>query len=314
MPLPYPYLAGVLSHAKNMNTTRAPCAHEIRLSGRLPQMKAARRTLKQLGFLDKAENGGGPLDGHWETDLGFTVVIEGKIVRWSAMNASKLRYTKADRRACVLTLYGEASHGQLVPLSEAPDSSEVLRWDNGDVWYPCDGRAVGHHVLFSQTMTKTLRDTMQDDMYRARSWAVLKRVSKQTLHMPSVVEDAITQFLGNDLYYMSIQFESRWNPSLVNDDTTLASLKVAEHFDVEEKATQGICVDDDEMLSPEAIMPSLRQDHNICESLSRRHPRIGFRHCWADCSDDNCGQQTWVNGEELDDHCFCRHINAVTWA
>lgn len=314
MPLPSPCLAVVLSQAKD--TTRASCAHEIRLSGRLPQMKAARRTLKQLGFLDKAESGGSPLDGHWETELGYTVIIEGKIVRWSARDASKLRYTRADRRACVLTLYGEASHGQLVPLSETPDSLEALRWDNGDVWYPCDSRVVGRHVLFSQSMTKTLRDTMQDDMYRARAGAVLKRVSKQTLHLPSVVEDAITQFLGNDLYYISIQFESRWNPSLVDrdDDGELASLNASEDFGVDEKACQDICVDADMLLSPEASVPLLGPDQDICVSLSRRHPRIGLRHCWADRSNDHCGQQTWVNGAELDDYCFCRHIGAVTWA
>ena len=40
MPLPLPYIAGVLSQAKD--TKRASCAHEIRLSGRQPQMKAAR--------------------------------------------------------------------------------------------------------------------------------------------------------------------------------------------------------------------------------------------------------------------------------
>jgi len=285
----------------------------------LPQIKAARRTLKQLGFLNKAENGGSPLDGHWETDRGFTVVIEGKIVRWSERDASKLRYTRGDRRACMLTLYGSASHGQLVRLSDAPDSLEVLRWDNGDVWYPCDSRAVGQRVLFSQTLTKTLRDRMQDEMYRARAGAVLKCVSKQTLHMPSVVEDAITQFLGNDLYCISVCFESRWNPSRVDEDGQ-PLLKASEDFPFDEdepsvfEASLDICADGGELPVLASSLPSAGADQDICCSISRRHPRIGLRHCWADCADDSCGQRTWVNGEELDDYCFCRHIGAVTWA
>jgi len=278
VPVPLPGLASAISNAKHVR--RASCKHELRLSGSLPQMKAARRTLKQLGFLDKSECEGGPLDGHWETDRGFTVVIEGKIVRWSARNASRLRYTRDDRRACVLTLYGEVSHGQLVPLPGAPDGTLTLRWDNGDVWYPCDGRAIAQNILFSQTMTKTLRDTMQDHMYRARAKAVLKCVSKEALNMPSVFEDTIAQFLGNDMYYINIHFESRWNPS-----------RIDEHE-----------------------LPLFEASEDICISMSRRHPRIGLRHCWADCGDGRCGQRTWVNGEELDDYCFSRHIGAVFWA
>jgi len=119
VPVPSPRLAAVISRAKDAKT-RASCTHEVRLSGSLPQMKAARRTLNQLGFLQKSESGVGPLDGHWETGRGFTVVVEGKIVRWSARHASKLSYTSDDRSACKLTLYGEATHGHLVPLSEAP--------------------------------------------------------------------------------------------------------------------------------------------------------------------------------------------------
>lgn len=278
VPVPSPRLAAVIARAKDAKTI-ASCTHEVRLSGSLPQMKAARRTLNQLGFLQKCESGGGPLDGHWETDQGFTVVVEGKIVRWSARHASKLRYTSDDRSACSLTLYGEATHGHLVPLSEAPDGTQTLRWDNGDVWYPCDGRAIGQNILFSQTMTKTLRDTTQDQMYRARASAILKCVSTQALHMPSVFEDAILQFLGNDLYYISIHFESRWNPSRIDED--------------------------DELLS--------EASEDICASISRRHPRVGLRHCWAERGDGLCGQRTCVNGEEVDERCFGRHVGAVSW-
>lgn len=271
VPVPSPCIASVISSAKHAK--RALCTHEVRLSGSLSQMKATQRTLQQQGFLHKSEGGGWPLDGHWETDRGFTVVVEGKMVRWSARNASRLRYTRHDRSTCVLTLYGEAAHGSLI--GHAADGPQTLRWDNGDVWYPCDGRAIGHNILFSQTMTKIYRDTMQDEMYRARARATLMCVSKQALHMPSVFEDAITQFLGNDLYCINICFESRWNPSNVDED---------------EFSSEDVCV-----------------------SISRRHPRIGLRHCWADYGNGSCGQRTWVNGEELDDHCFCKHMGAVSW-
>lgn len=317
LPVPSPVLATVISQSKH--TARASCAHEIHLSGNWRQMKAARRTLKQLGFLDKAEKCGSPLDGHWETDQGFTVVIEGKMVRWSERDASRLRFTTNDRRACVITLYGAASHGQLAHLADAPDGLEVLRWDNGDVWYQCDGRAVGQRVLFSQTMTRTLRDTMQDEMYCARASAVLKRVSTQTLHMPSVVEDAILQFLGNDLYYISVCFESRWNPSRSDEDGQLPPKAIDDLiFDEDEpsmlEASQNSCVAGGELPFLAATLPSVAADQDVCSSISRRHPHIGLRHCWADLSDNSCGQRTWVNGEELDEHCFCRHIGAVTWA
>lgn len=277
-PTPLPALAAVISRARHATQ----CVHQICISGNLPQVKAARRTLKQLGFMDKQENSGGPMEGHWETERGLTVIIEGKTVRWSARHASRLRYTRQDRSACILALYGQSTHGHVVPASESHDGTKLLHWDNGDVWYPCDGRAVGQHVLLSQSMTRTLRDTIQDRIYRARTFGVLKCVSKQVLHMPQVFEDAIMQFLGNDLHYVSIYFQSRWNPSLSDED------------------------DQD--------LPLFEANSDICVSISCRHPRVGLHHSWADLDTQQCGQRTWVNGEEIDDACFCRHVGAVYWA
>jgi len=250
------------------------------MTGSLAQIKGVRRTLKQKGFLDEAEKDASPLDGHWETDHGLTVVIEGKLVRWSGQRASRLRFTSKDRQTCALVLYGEATHGQLVLPALAPSATKTLRWDNGDVWHSYDGRTIGHDILFSQTMTKPLRDKMQDQMYRARANVMLRCVSKQSLGLPLIFEDAITAFLSNDLYYVRVLFESKWNnPSRRNQD---------------------------EMLS-------LETDTDICGIISRRHPRIGIRHCWAEVGSDCCGQRTLVNGEEVDEECFSRHIRAVSW-
>jgi len=277
---PLPRLAAVISQAQA--STVAPCAHEMHITGSLSQMKAVRKTLKQHGFLDSSERGCSPLDGHWETDHGLTVVIEGKLVRWSAQRASRLRFTNEDRTACKMMLYGEVTNARLMSPSMSPDATKTLMWDNGDVWHSFDGRVIGQNTLFSQNMTKTSRDHMQDQSYRARSNAVLRCVSKQALHVPSILEQTITQFLGNDLYYVRVQFESKWNPSKQDD------------------------YDDD--------MPSLEAEEDICNTVSRRHPRIGLRHSWAEKSSNCCGQRTLVNGEEVDDDCFSRHVRAVCWA
>jgi len=280
VPVTFPRLASVMSKAEGDKDTPASHAHEIHLTGNLCQIKAARKTLKQRGFLDKDEETAWPLDGHWETDHGLTVVIEGKIVRWSGQRASRLRFTTEDRSGCQLLLYGEATRGQLVPPTGAPDARKALRWENGDVWHSFEGRVIGQDALYCQSMTKTLRDKSQDAAYTARSKVVLRCVSKQALLLPSILEEAITQFLGNDLYFVRIHFISRWNPE--KDD-------------------------EEDLRFSEA-------DADICDSLSRRHPRIGLRHCWADLKDDRCGQRTFVNGEQVDEGCFSRHVGTVCWA
>lgn len=277
-PVPLPRLAAVIARADD--NLQAPCAHEIRIAGSLAHIKAARRTLKQQGFLDKCESDVWPLDGHWETDHGLTVVIEGKIVRWSGERATRLRFTADDRSACVLPLYGEATQGHVSP-NVAPDASKTLSWDNGDLWHSYNGRAIGQDTLFSQCMTKPLRDNEQDALYRARSCAILKCLSKQALGVPAILEDTITEFLGGDLYYVRVCFASKWNPS-------------------------GIIDDDDEL-------PLFDADADICDFISRRHPRVGLQHCWAAPGMDRCGQRTLINGKEVDEDCFSRHVGAVRW-
>jgi len=280
--LPLPRLAATIYQAQDDSI--APCAHEIHVTGSLSHVKAFRKTLKQHGFLDKSESCESPLDGHWETDHGLTVVIEGKLVRWGGQRASVLRFTQEDRSACTLGLYGETAHGQLVPQTPSEFSAsarKMLRWDNGDTWHSYDGRAIGQDVLFSQTMSKALSDKAQDNVYRARSNAVLRCVSKQALGIPAILETTIMQFLGSDLFHVRVNFASKWNPTGVDDDDEL---------------------------------PLMDLDSDICDSLSRRHPHVGLRHCWAEKGANCCGQRTLINGKEVDEASFSRHVGMVRWS
>jgi pentatricopeptide repeat protein len=211
LPLTLPRLAAVILYA-DYHLLAQCCVHEVHVTGSLARVKTARKRLKQYGFLDKDENQTWPLNGHWETEHGLTVIIEGKIVRWSRQRASKLRFAGLDRRACILTVYGEAALGRLVTPGSSPGATKTLRWNNGDVWHSYDGRIVGHAALFAQSMTKILRDESQDAAYRARTRAVLTSVSKQGLNMPAILMDDVLRFLGHDLYYVRIRFESKWSP------------------------------------------------------------------------------------------------------
>merc|ERR1719329_1146773 len=135
--------------------------------------------MKQHGFLDKMEADSSPLDGHWETDNGLTVVIEGKLLRWSGKRASRLRFTDNDRTACETRLYGEKACGHLVLPALDPTATKTLSWDNGDVWHSYDGRVIEQDTLFLQQMTKTLQDECQDEKQRECATAALQAVSRQ---------------------------------------------------------------------------------------------------------------------------------------
>lgn len=262
--LPCPRLAAVLLQAKE--ATSRLCAHEVRITGTLAQIKAIRRTLKQYGFMDKDGNSEWPLNGHWTTEHGLTVIIEGKCVRWSRHRASRLQFASSDRRSCMLSIYGESSHGQVTYTTSVPEATRALRWDTGDIWHAYDGLSIaGHSPFFSQTMSKTLRDTQRDNTSRAVAQAMLKSVSKHRLGVPSLVEDMINDFIGEGLFYVNMHFETKW---------TLGT---------EEEA-------------------------DIFECLSSRHPRVGLRHCWAEQNSGIYGQRTFVNGEEVSEDIFNRHI------
>jgi len=63
--------------------------------------------------------------------------------------------------------------------------------------------------LLSPSMTKTLRDAGQDKAYQTRTTAVLACVSKNGMNLPACVENILTPYLGNDLYYLHMYFESQ---------------------------------------------------------------------------------------------------------
>lgn len=259
-------LLAVVALQKDASASVVPCVHDVEIKGSLSRMKAVRKTLKQHGFLDKSETDSWPLDGHWQTTHGLVVVIERKIVRWSQQRASRLCFTSSDRRECALVVYGESTRGHLAqPI--ASGAPRALKWDNGDVWHSYGGRVICQTTLFSQSMTKILRDRLQDRAYRERTAAVLKCVSRQGLHMLStILESTLLQYLGNDLYFLRVHFESS----------------------------------------------TIRAD--VFNTISCRHPRVGFRHCWVKPSTGPLGQQTIVNGDLTDEASFNRHINAVSIA
>lgn len=271
-PSRFPCLASVISRVAGASS----CVHTVEMKGSWARIKALRKTLKQHGFMDKAESDGWPLDGHWETFDGHSIVIEGKIVRQSRECAYRLSFTSADRRECMLRFRGKSTRGHMT-TPYVSGATKALRWDNGDIWHSFDGRNMtmvtsdtpsmasfdGHSTFMSQSMTKISRDKAQDVTYRDHACAVLKCVCKQGLYLPMTLEDNVMEYLGNDLYYFQVHFMSK---------TTHADI----FFD-----------------------------------MSRRHPRVGFRHCWAKPGNGSCGQKTLVNGDETDEACFNRHIGAV---
>jgi len=52
------------------------------------------------------------------------------------------------------------------------------------------------------------RDEHQDTMKRAQAAAVLRCVSKQGLHLPWSIEESMLQYLGSDVYFLRLNFDS----------------------------------------------------------------------------------------------------------
>jgi hypothetical protein len=141
------------------------CTHNIKISGNLSQVKAARRFLKKNGFMDRCIDRGFPLNGRWQTDHGLHVIVERKLVRWSSKRASRLIFRSADRSFCELSLYGETVQGQVVP-EVGPGFPKTLKWSNGDTWQLLDGSCcAGEDMMFSQSMSKISRDATHDERY-----------------------------------------------------------------------------------------------------------------------------------------------------
>lgn len=187
------------------------CANEITISGSISDVKAVSRAFKKHGFLKSSDNRAFPLNGHWETDHGMTVTIDGKIVRWSHKRASKLKFLSAGRNKCSLSVYGEPAVGQVVTPA-VPGATKALRWDNGDVWHSFEGCGIAHSTVFHQRMTKVARDNTKDDALRSAAAARLQLVSKCCLNLPANCLDQILECIGSEDHYARISFGSKSGP------------------------------------------------------------------------------------------------------
>lgn len=191
---------------------RHQCRNRIRISGDFAQVKAARKTLKKYGFLDRCQDENFPLNGHWETCHGMIVVIEGKMVRWSQKRASRLKFTGSCKNTCLLDIYGEATTGKL-ELAIEPGAAKVLKWANGDIWHSLKGCRIGQAVLLSQTMTKVQRDKARDEAVRAEASAQLKLVSRSGLSLLPDCIQQVAQFIGSTTYHVDVHFNTENSPA-----------------------------------------------------------------------------------------------------
>jgi len=183
------------------------CTNMVVVSGHRSKVKAAGRTFRKHGFLKSSSDGGLPLDGHWETDHGLNVIIEGKLVRWTYQRASRLNFAKVDKRSCQLMLYGEFVQGHLV-TSTIPGVVKTLQWENGDVWHSYGSRRIDKEEVFLQTMTKIRHDDTQDDLVRARIHGRLRAASKDGLGLLPHCVDQVLQYIGSDRYYFNVCFDT----------------------------------------------------------------------------------------------------------
>jgi len=192
----------------------------IRVSGKLTDVKLACKSLQKHGFFKHCSDDKFPLNGHWETDHGMSVAIEGKLVRWSQKRASRLKFHGSQNRLCSLSLYGENATGQLV-LPIAPETRKMVQWSNGDVWHSQDACRLGETLLLSQSMTKVQRDASQDEKARCETAAALRLVSKSGLSLLPDCLMHVEQFIGSTTYYFDVEFESKeWNPWMLLDFST----------------------------------------------------------------------------------------------
>lgn len=187
------------------------CANEVTVTGSISDVKAVCRAFRKHGFLKTCDSGTFPLNGHWETDHGMTVAIDGKIVRWSHKRASKLKFLSASKNKCTLSVYGEPAVGQLV-TPVVPGATKALRWDNGDVWHSFEGCRIAHSTIFHQRMTKVTRDGTQDNELRGAAAARLQLVSKSCLNLPANCLDNIMECIGSGEHLVKINFDSRSGP------------------------------------------------------------------------------------------------------
>lgn len=248
--------------ARNADTVQM-CTNHIKITGDLPDLRAACRSLKKNGFMKRCKDDKFQLNGHWVTEHGLNVIIEGKIVRWSPKRASRLKFLDNSRDSCSLGVYGENTVGRLLPPTIA-EATKTLKWDNGDVWQQFEESRIAHAAVVSQSMTKVSRDDTRDEVVRAQVDAKLKCVSRDGMNLLPNCLDQVLQFLGSDTYVVEVNFDCKDGPAWMDAEAGT----------------------------------------DFVNSLSICHPRVGFRHCWADQSKDVCGQRTILQGKEVDEETF----------
>lgn len=201
---------GIQSEDQAIAPANDACMNRLRIAGGLSQIKAARRTLKKYGLLDKSNDDKFPLNGHWETDHGMIVVIEGKMVRWTPARASRLQFTDNCRRSCSLVLYGETTTGELATgIGIVPGAPKMLKWANGDTWHSFDGCRIGQTMLLSQTMTKVQRDVTQDEAARSEMSSKLRLVSRHGLCLLPDCLEQVQKYIGSSTYYVDVHFKTK---------------------------------------------------------------------------------------------------------
>jgi hypothetical protein len=185
------------------------CTHNIKISGNLSQVKAARRFLKKNGFMDRCIDRGFPLNGRWQTDHGLHVIVERKLVRWSSKRASRLIFRSADRSFCELSLYGETVQGQVVP-EVGPGFPKTLKWSNGDTWQLLDGSCcAGEDMMFSQSMSKISRDATHDERIRLDAETSLGLTSRVGLPVPADCLRHVLQYIGSTSCCIQVKFQTK---------------------------------------------------------------------------------------------------------
>lgn len=190
--------------------------HKIRIEGELAQVKATCKSLRKHGFVNKLNDENFPLNGHWETPHGLVVGIEKKVVRWSPKRASKLKFTRADKCSCSLSLYGETVKGRMVRKT-GPDEATQLRWDNGDVWWLLDGCRIGGMTVSSPSISKAAHNDRKDDKMRLQAAAIMSSVSTQGMCLPNDCYQQVLSFIGDTSYFVHVQFDCQGSLDFLAD-------------------------------------------------------------------------------------------------
>lgn len=181
--------------------------NELTITGPISKVKAACKSLRKQGFIKNCSVKDFPLNGHWTTEHGMNVVIDGKIVRWSHKRASRLKFCNAERTLCSLSVYGEPAQGRAV-LSATNGLSRSLRWSNGDVWHSSGSCKIAQAEVCSTHIGKMHRHSSRDLSIRKRTRHTLLAVCKEGLSLLPNCLDMVLEFVGSSDFAVTAHFTS----------------------------------------------------------------------------------------------------------